>query len=171
MCLIKKCHFALFLFISFLAFPQESQTDDSYYDSINIQAGYQLSFEGPNDRNFHLLDVGIHKLRYGGRHGGGFQYGISTEIGLNTESFILGPKVTGLIYYQFLVLGSELVTYTDFNSWSLRYVPIFGIGGNGFSLTLRPQVILTNDNFKPVNKVGAYLSAVIPLFKEKITRN
>lgn len=159
----------VFLFSS-VCLGQISQPDYGYYDSVNIQAGYQFSFEGPNDKNFHLLEVGISKLRYGGRHGGGFQLGISSEIGLNTDKFVLGPKISGLIYYQFLVLGSEVVTYTDFDNWTLRYVPIIGIGGNGFHLVLKPQVILTNKNFQPVNKVGLYLGASIPLWKNKLER-
>jgi len=146
---------------------QSAAPDYSYYDSINFQAGYNFSFEGPNDRNIHLLEVGIHKLRYGGRHGGGFQYGFITEVGLNTKEFVIGPKVSGVIYYQFLVLGSELVTYTNFNDWTLRYVPIIGIGGNGFQLVLKPQVILTHKNYQPINKLELHLSALFPLWKKK----
>ncbi|KQC32475.1 hypothetical protein AAU57_03355 [Nonlabens sp. YIK11] len=165
-----KCHLILFLLISFLSFSQESQTDHIYYDSVNLQVGYQFSFEGPNKRNYHLLEIGVNKLHYGGRHGGGFQYGIGSEIGLNTEDFLLGPKIGGVIYYQFVVLGSELVTYTNFDSWTLRYVPIIGLGGNGYSLTIKPQVILTNKNFNPINKVSVQLSASISLWKEKTHR-
>jgi hypothetical protein len=158
------------LLFSSVCLGQISQPDYSFYDSVNIQGGYLFSFEGPNEDNFHLLEFGINKLRYGGRHGGGFQLGISTEMGLNTDKFVVGPKISGLIYYQFLVLGSEVVTYTDFENWTLRYVPIFGIGGNGFHLVLKPQVILTNKNFQPVNKVGVYLGGSFPLWKEKSKR-
>ncbi len=130
----------------------QNERDYGYYESLNLGVGYSYSFGEPNEKNFHLLDIGIHKMMYGGRHGGGFQYGMGTEIGLNTESFIIGPKISAALYYQIIVFGTELITYTDFDHWTLRFVPFIGIGGEKFKLTIHPQIILSNKDFQPVNR-------------------
>ena len=144
----------------------QNEKDFGYYKSLNLEVGYNYSFGQPNDKEFHLLDLGINKTNYGGRHGGGYQYGIATEIGLNTHKFIIGPKVSGVFYFQFIALGTELITYTDFNNWTLRFVPFIGIGGERFKLTINPQVILTNKNFQPVNK--GLISLTINLSLDRI---
>ncbi len=146
----------------------QNESDYGYYDSLNFGVGYSYSFGSPNDRNFHILDLDINKTRYGGRHGGGFQYGIGTAIGLNTEKFTIGPKINGTLYYQFLAFGMELITYTDFENLTLRCVPFFGIGGEKFKLTINPHLILTNKNFQPVNKGLVNLSVNLSLDRKKI---
>lgn len=125
--------------------------DFGFYKSLNVGVGYSYSFADPYEKNFHLIDLGINQSHYGGMHGAGYQYGIGTELGLNTESFTIGPKISVVLYYQFIALGTELVSYTDFDQFTLRLVPFLGIGADVFRLTLNPHVILINPDYKPIN--------------------
>ncbi len=125
---------------------------DDYYRTLSLNAGYSYSFGEPNNRGIHLLDIGLNKMRYGGRHGAGYHYGLGTEIALNTDRFVLAPKVSGAIYINIFVLGTELTTYTDFDNWTLRLVPFFGLGGERMRITVNPNVLLSNDDFNPINR-------------------
>ena len=93
--------FFIFLFITNSSFSQDKR-DFGMYKYTNFEAGYSYSFAEPNHRNFHLLSVGLNKMVYGGRHGGGYSYGIASDIGLNTRNFTIGPKINGFLYFQFL---------------------------------------------------------------------
>ena len=152
-----------------IGFGQDPRERDyGRYKYMNLNLGYNYSFGDPNKKNFHLLDIGINKAIYGGRHGGGFQYGIGTEIGLNTEKFIVGPKISGDINLMGIVLGTELVSYTDFKNWTLRLVPYFGIGGEKGKLTINPHLILTNKDFQPINKGLLSLTINLNLNRKKM---
>ncbi|WP_075340857.1 hypothetical protein [Tenacibaculum agarivorans] len=161
----------LLTFISCMIFAvassQNYTRDFSLYKSTNLQLGYGYSFAEPNTKDFHLLEVGINKTVYGGRHGAGFQYGFGTEIGLNTENLIFGPKLSGFLYYGFLTFGVELVTYTDFNQNTLRFVPALGIGGERFKITINPHLILINKSFQPIDRGMLSFSINIPLQRKK----
>lgn len=161
------CTLLFLLYFGTNSFSQNSQ-DYNLYTSTNIETGYSYNFGEPNNRNFHILSLGLNKTTYGGRHGGGFAYGIGTDIGLNTKNFTIGPKINGFIYYQFIVIGSELVAYTDFKQTTTRYVPIIGIGGEKFKLTINPQVILSNKNFQPIDKGTIQLTVNFPLDRKQI---
>lgn len=166
-----KIKISILLLIGFSTFgfgQNRKQKDFGLYNSLNLSVGYNYSFGNPNDENFHLLDLGINKTRYGGRHGGGFQYGMGTEIALNTENFIIGPKVNGIIYFQGLAFGAEIITYTDFDNYSLRLVPFIGIGGEKLKLTINPHVILTNRDFRPVDDGLVSLTVNLSLRRKKM---
>ncbi len=155
------------LFFVMISSSQENR-DDNFYTTTNFETGYSYSFGKPNHRNFHLLSIGLNKTNYGGRHGGGFAYGIGTDIGLNTRNFTIGPKINAFLYYQFIVIGSEFIAYTDFKQTTLRYVPIFGIGGEKFKLTVNPQVILSNKYFQPIDKGAIQLTLNFTLDRKLI---
>ena len=164
-----KISILLLIGLTTMAFGQNLKEEDyGVYKSLNLGIGYNYSFGDPNEKNFHLLDLGINKTRYGGRHGGGFQYGIGTEIALNTENFIIGPKVNGIIYFQGLAFGAEIITYTNFDNYSLRLVPFIGIGGEKFKLTINPHVILTNRDFRPVDDGLVSLTVNLGLGRKKV---
>ena len=93
---------------------------------------------------------------------------LQTEIGINTSKFTVGPKISGVFYYQFIAFGTELITYTDFDNWTLRLVPFIGIGGEKFKLTVNPHLILTNKNFQPVNKGLVNLTVNLSLKRKKV---
>ena len=170
-----KSDFLLF-FLIVVSLPGVCQEDIrdyrfDYYDSINFSTGYVLSTDDDRERNdLHLIDLGINFMSYGGRHGGGFQYGLGTEIGINTDSFTLGPKITGILYYTFIAIGSELVVYTDFNQTTLRYAPVLGIGGQRFRITINPQLIIFNKDFRPVKKIQVSFVYNFSLKREVLKR-
>lgn len=165
--MLPKIQLAFLFSIIFISIGSAQRIYDySYYDYTNFETGYSYNFKDSGSKDFHLLTLGLNKTRYGGRHGGGYTYGLSTEIGLNTRNFTIGPKISAMIYYQFIVMGSEFVAYTDFKETTLRYVPIIGIGGPVLRITVHPNVILTNKSFKPVNKGSVQLIVNIPLEKK-----
>lgn len=155
-------HYKIFLFVCFLGITcmsfGQTKRDFSFYKYTNFEAGYSYNFGEPNNKNFHLLSLGLNKTSYGGMHGAGYAYGIASDVALNTPNFTIGPKINGFIYYQFFVIGSELALYTDFKETTLRYIPIFGIGGERGKLTINPQVILTNKNFEPIDRGAIQLT-------------
>ncbi|WP_430409922.1 hypothetical protein [Kordia sp.] len=158
--------FFLFLVYSISSFSQDHRAYNMY-TSTNIEAGYSYNFGKPNNRNFHFLSVGINKTTYGGRHGGGFAYGIGTDVGINTKNVTIGPKINAFLYYQFIVIGSEIVTYTNFKNASIRYIPIIGIGGEKFKLTFNPHIVLANKNFESVNKGTVQLTVNFSLDRKQ----
>ena len=64
----------------------------------------------------------------------------------------MGPKISGLIFYGGIIFGTELIAYTDFDNWTLRQAFVLGIGFPNARLTFNPQVILTNEDFRPIHK-------------------
>ena len=77
-------------------------------------------------------------------------------------------KTKGKNCDQFLAFGAELISYTDFNNWTVRFVPFIGIGGEKFKLTINPHVILSNKNFKPVNSAILNFSMNFSLNRKKV---
>jgi hypothetical protein len=65
----------------------------------------------------------------------------------HTKEWLIGPKIGGFLAYGPLILGSELVLYTDFEEESLRWVPFFGFGSNRLQITVNPHVVLSNKDF------------------------
>lgn len=99
-------------------------------------------------RKYHLLEIGLLRTKFlVTRHWGGLGYYMSSEIGLNTKEWLIGPKIGGFLAYGPLILGSELVLYTDFEEESLRWVPFFGFGSNRLQITVNPHVVLSNKDF------------------------
>ncbi|WP_248723475.1 hypothetical protein [Seonamhaeicola sp. ML3] len=148
----------------FFTYGQENELRDyEHYESLNIGVGYNYSYSDSDSRkeSYKLLEFSINKTSYGGRHGGGLLYGVGTEIGLDTENFTIGPKITGIFFYNIVVLGTEVVTYTDFNKLTLRVVPIFGIGSHRFRATINPHLVVINKSYQPINR--ALVSFVLNL--------
>lgn len=160
--------FTLLVFLCATAcFYGQEKYEYDFYTNTNIETGYSYNFGKLNNKNFHLLSIGLNKTTYGGRHGGGYSYGMGTDIALNTKNFTIAPKVNGFIYYQFIVIGSELAWYTDFKKSSLRYIPIFGIGNAKAKITINPHVILTTKEFDSMNRGAIQLTINFSLDKKK----
>jgi len=87
----------------------------------------------------------------------------ATDVVVNAKNSIIGPKINAFMYYQFIVIGSELATYTDFKQLTFRYIPIIGIGGEKFKVTFNPHVILSNKKFQSINKGSIQLTVNFPL--------
>lgn len=138
-----------------------------FYKESYITAGYNYSFDGPNKKKFHLLEMGLMKSSHGGYHPTNVNWGFGTEVGVNTDRFLIGPKIGGYAGHGFLILGSEFVYYTDFHESTLRYVPYFGIGNHAVKITFNPHIRLTNKDFKPVNKGQVNLTISILRLKKR----
>ncbi|AWI24625.1 hypothetical protein [Flavobacterium pallidum] len=128
----------------------QKKRDLGIYKALNLGVGYNYVGAQDGEKAYHFLDLGVNRSVYGGMHGGGFQYGTGTEVGLNTHKLVVGPKVSGIVYFQFLAFGAEVISYTDFDKYSLRFVPVFGIGGDKFRLTFNPQLTLMHKDLLPI---------------------
>ena len=140
----------------------------NYTDIKGLSLGYSYSFDGKEKSKYHLLDVQFNKGRFGGHHPGGFIYGFGTEILLNANRFTLGPKIGAHMFLGIFSIGSELVTYTDFDNWTLRYVFSIGFGIPKARFTINPQVILTNEDYRPIHK--GYINFTWNFFLDKKDR-
>ena len=136
------------------------------YDYINLETGYAISFD-KDCPTYHLLEIGLNKSRYGGMHGGGYQYGVGTLIGLNTENFSIAPHINATVYFQGLAFGTELILYTDFHDTSLGFSPFIGFGGGKAKLTFHPNIALINKEFLPINAGFFKLTINISLSKKR----
>lgn len=160
--------FFIFSMITLNNVNAQSQREKKDHDfdnkSLNFGVGYSYSFAEPHNKKFHLINLEINRTKHNGV--AGYQYGGGTEIVLNTEKFTIAPKINGIINYQFLVLGAELVSYTNFENGNLRFVPMIGIGLEKFRFTINPQINILNKNYQPVNK--GFLNLTINLNLQKI---
>jgi len=127
------------------AFYTEKRTD--------LAIGYNFHFGKKDEKDttskkFHFLEIGIWRTKFFvTRHWGGFGYYATSEVGLNTKKFVLGPKIGGFLAYGPIIVGNDFSVYTDFSEGSLRWIPYFGVGTNRFKLTINPHVVLSNKNF------------------------
>lgn len=119
---------------------------------------YRFSFGKPNHRNFHLLGVSLVRESDPTRHGSTTQKYIGVDASINAKKFVLAPKIGVRAMYFNTVLGLSLINYTDFSNNSLRIVPEIGLGGEKVQLSIKPHIILTNKNFRPVNNISAGLT-------------
>ncbi|WP_298155299.1 hypothetical protein [Flavobacterium sp.] len=147
---MKTTTFIFLLFSCLNALGQQSGRDYDRYKALRLGVGYSYVGAQDGEQAYHFIDLGVNRARYGGRHGGGFQYGIGTEIGINTHGFMVGPKAEGMVYFQFLAIGAALVTYTDFEAFSPRLVPVLGLGNEKVRLTFNPHIVLANKDLLPV---------------------
>lgn len=156
-----------FLFFFLCITVTYGQRDYHYYKATNILIGYNKSFGASGSKDIHIIEAGLNKSVYGGMHGGGMSYGIGSEFLVNANDFTMAPKINLTMVYQFITFGTELITYTNFNNYSLRLVPFIGVGGEKFKVTINPQIILTNKNFQPVNKTSINFSVNFSLSRKR----
>ncbi len=154
--LISKANILSYLIVLLNVINVMSQSDKnrdySIYKFKGLSTGYNYSFDGKDKPHYHLLDLQFNKGFRGGRHGGGYIYGFGTEVALNADQFTIGPKIGGFLFIGGLAVGSELVTYTNFEDWTLRYIFSIGFGSPKGRLTFNPHLILSNENYRPIHK-------------------
>ena len=162
------------LLLCLLVYPilagAQDDKDDQRYKYQNLLLAYNYSFDPAVGNDYHLLEVGIQRMIYGGRHGGGLAYGLSTEVGLNTDGFLIGPKLGGALYLNAFMIGSELVVYTDLIQTNSRYVPFVGFGGPRFKISIGYQIVISNNDFYPVEKGVLNFSYFLHLKREKTSK-
>ena len=85
----------------------------------------------------------------------------ATDFVFHSQSFSIGPKIGGSIYFFAVTLGSEIVFYTDFRNNTLHWVPYWGIGFNAFRLFMAAHIPIYNRQF-PINSASA--GVTFPIF-------
>jgi len=141
------------------------KTNDSIYNQYYIKkdlviiTGYQI-------QQNHFGEIGIGLMKHGvvGHHSSTLIYGLSNELKLSND-FIWGLKaglwigggVTGMN------LGINLINYTDFQENSIRFRPEIGIGFGIFRIVYGYNFVITNNDFKGINKHNFGLNIMLKL--------
>ena len=142
--------------------------DYSHYNETSISLGYNYSFADPNDRNFHLIETRFQKQKFGGRHPAFTTLSAGIDIGLNTNDFVIGPRVGGIIGFGGFFIGTDLAYYTDLKNGTLRLIPSLGFGYHQFRLSINPHIRLINKDFEPIDR--GHVNLTIKAFKLKRKR-
>jgi hypothetical protein len=127
------------------------------YKETVFTIGYHYNFgdkvEGVRPPSFHFVEAGIWRSNVStGHHPFTVTYYFANDFALNSDKFLIGPKVGGFFSVLIMGLGGELCYYTDFASGSLRFIPSVGLFTPVFKLTVNPHLILSNKNFQNLNK-------------------
>ena len=143
------------------------------YKETVLTLGYNYNFgdkvEGERPKAFHFFEIGVWRTTasIAGPHPFSATCYFANDFGLNTDNFMVGPKVGGFVSIMIMGLGGEFCYYTDFDSGSLRFIPSMGIFTPYFKLTINPHVIITNKDFEHVN--NGHVNLTIRLVKIKRT--
>lgn len=93
----------------------------------------------------------------------GYSLYVGSDFLFNSSLFLVGPKVGGNINYSIVMLGSELVTYTDARFAKFFYRPYVGIGVGPLKVSAGYNVEVANKaTFKQINSFN--VGVTIPLF-------
>ena len=139
-----------------ISFPRHH----NYYDVKKkyLIGGYSLNFE-KNQKTNHILELGISKvIDSGGKEIVGYTYYLSNDFIFNSEKFSIGPKIGGNIYFLGIVLGCNIVYYTDFHDNTLHWVPFGGFGLGAGKLFFSGNVPFYNKNYQYANKFSVGLT-------------
>ncbi|AHM60906.1 hypothetical protein D770_13260 [Flammeovirgaceae bacterium 311] len=163
------------LLFSCIAFAQDTLLFE-IEKNTGLIVGYSYNFgdmENKNraDKKFHFLELGIWRTTMArAYHPVTTGYYFSNEFGLNTNSFVYGPKIGGFIAVLVLGGGCEFVYYTNFEEGSLRFVPYMGLCTHLFKLTINPHIIITNKDFEGLNRGHLNLSIRFASLKKDIQK-
>ena len=142
-----------------------AQVDTNNYVELSTSLGYNYSPE-KSKKKFHLIEIRIQRQNFGyGRHGGFSSLSSGFDIGINTSSFLIGPRAGVILGFGGICVGTDLAYYTDFKNGTLRLIPMMGFGSDRFRITVNPHVILTNKNYEPINR--GHFNLTIKMFKLK----
>ena len=123
----------------------------SHYKETVLTLGYNLNIgdevNGVNQPALHFVELGVWRSSvFLGHHPFTATYYVANDFGLNTDNFVIGPKVGGFISILVIGFGGELTYCTDFHSGSLRLLPYFGyctilqIDGESTCCTHKPRI-------------------------------
>src|SRR5690606_15759274 len=101
------------------------------YIETALTVGYNHNFgekvDGKRPATLHFVELGLWRSNVmKGHHPLTITYYFANDIGLNTNDFVIGPKIGGFFSLMVLGIGGEFVYYTDFDSGSLRFIPSMG---------------------------------------------
>jgi hypothetical protein len=125
-----------------------------------LTGGYRANMYNEKRTN-HIFELGVTKVNDAGNGFVGSTYYFATDFVFNSQSFSIGPKIGGSIYFFAATLGSEIVFYTDFRDNTLHWVPYLGIGFASFRLFLAAHIPIYNRQY-PVNAFSVGLT--LPIF-------
>jgi len=141
------------------------------YRQWRLTGGYQFNTYEKKQNN-HIIELGITKVNDGGgMEPAGLTYYFANEFLFNSKNFSIGPKLGGSIYIWGVVLGSEIVYYTNFRDNTLHWVPYWGFGIGAGKLFMAGHIPFYNKKY-PVNEFSVGLTIPIcNLSKKKIISN
>jgi hypothetical protein len=115
-----------------------------------------------NNKYNHIVEAGFAYNKQSPSNLGYSLYG-GSEFLFNSKLFLVGPKVGANLNYSVLMLGSELIAYTDARFAKLHYRPYVGIGVGPLKVTAGYNIgIMNKATFKEVNSFT--LGVTIPLY-------
>lgn len=140
------------------------------YKETALVVGYNKNFgdkiDGERPPAFHFVELGVWRSNVStGPHPITVTHYVANDFGLNTNDFVIGPKIGGFVSVMILGLGAELCYYTDFDSGSLKFMPSVGLFTPYFKLSVSPVLTLINKDFQELNK--GQLNLTIRAFKIK----
>lgn len=143
----------------------------SRFKRWSIYSGYHLNFKDslPNPNTFHFLELGVMRSVYTIPRLASLNFYSSSELKLNGDSFIIGPKLGSYIQYLIFTLGIETIYYTDFDDHSIRLsIQPFGIGTESFKFSINPQIVLYDTGIAGVgNGSFSFTIHLFNLFKKE----
>lgn len=139
----QKKRYSLFVGYSgnFKNSSREQEKDNKYNHVLEIGGAY--TFQSPN--NF------------------GYSVYAGSDILFNSDNFLVGPKVGGSVNYSVVMLGSEMIMYTDARFARVFYRPYIGIGVGPLKVYGGYNIGIGNKGtFKEVNSF--IVGVTVPLF-------
>ena len=124
-----------------------------------LYGGYSFNTGDTANKKSHIIELGIWKSNYVNHvEPVNFNYYIGNEFLIHDSKLAIGPKIGSYIGFWMLVLGTDLVYYTNFSENALRLVPYFGFGGHSLKLTFNFYANLSNKDFIYTNPVSVNVS-------------
>ena len=171
-----KNKFQLLFLLALVSFSLQAQvTDTTKHKDIILKRSLCL-LTGYSLGTYSYADIGLAKLSSTtiGHHPFSSASFVSTEIKLG-DKFIVGPKIgvwaaggSGA-----MVIGLNMIYYTDFDNSSLVFRPEIGFGLNNFKLVYGYNANLTKYRLDRINKslVGLTYCFKLKQLKDKIRSN
>ena len=150
-----KNKFQLLLILTIIAFSSKAQvTDTTKHKDIILKRSFCL-LTGYSLGTYSYADIGFSKNSKTtiGYHPFSSAYFASTEIKLG-DKLIIGPKIGGWIAggSSAMVIGLNMIYYTDFDNGSLVFRPEIGFGLENFKLVYGYNANLTKYRLDRINK-------------------
>jgi hypothetical protein len=173
--LLMKSKLQLLCVLTLIAFSSQGQvTDTTKHKDIILKRSFCL-LTGYSLGTYSYVDIGFSKNSNTtiGYHPFSSAYFASTEIKLG-DKLILGPKIGGWIAggSSAMVLGLNMIYYTDFDNGSLVLRPEIGFGVDKLKLVYGYNANLTKYRLERINKhlVGLAYCFKLKKLKDKIRK-
>ena len=169
---MKNKILSLFILTSIAFFSKAQVTDTTKHKDVILKRSFCL-LTGFSLGTYSYADIGVSKNSNTtiGYHPFSSAYFASTEIKLS-DKVIIGPKIGGWIAggSSAMVIGLNMIYYTDFDNGSLVFRPEIGFGVKNFKLVYGYNANLTRNRLDRINKnlVGLTYCFKLKQLKDKI---